>query len=139
MTATSATRAVLIENVSLLGEETGSLLIVDGLFLVSAFRLRGAELAPLSLERTLPIDRAAARLGRWLATLLHPLWAAAIAGVAVLTTGALAAAVIVLALGVGLALVVTALTHVLADIDARLAWPWRAGVVALVGLIGGWL
>jgi len=38
-----------------------------------------------------------------------------------------------------LALVIALVTHTLARIDPRVAWPWRCLVVAVVGLVGGWL
>ncbi|MCC6621173.1 MAG: hypothetical protein IT385_07955 [Deltaproteobacteria bacterium] len=124
-----------------LGSPAGTALIAlflaHGVFFVSAFRLHGAELASPSLEMTLPIARRPEMLGRLAATLIHPLWAVAIAAVTVATTGAIVDALVVLGAGLGMVVVVTAVTTLLARADARVGWPWRSAVVALVGLAGG--
>jgi len=114
-----------------------ALLLANGVFFVSAFRLHGAELASAALESTLPIAGRPATIGRLAATLIHPLWTVAIATLAVATTGRVADALIVLAAGLALAVGVTWATLVLARLDARVGWPWRCAIVALVGLAGG--
>lgn len=116
-----------------------ALVFVNGLFFASAFRVHGPELASSALERTLPIARAPERIGRLAASLIHPLWTVAIAAVAVATTGQVIAAVATLGLGLALVVTMALATEALAGWDARTAWPWRAAVIALVGLVGGWL
>lgn len=104
-----------------------------GLFLVSAFRLRGPELAAPALHTTLPLNRRAALAGELAASIIHPAWATALAALAVTAARGPLPGLATLLLG---ALLITALTlaaRALASLaHARLAVmavAWRALVI----------
>lgn len=121
------------------------LAILTGVFLVSAFRLRGPELAAPALHATLPLDRAAARLGELAASLLHPAWAALTASAAVAVAAGPLAGLATLALAALLVSALTVAARALAALAphhvAAMAVAWRAAVVlgaALATALSPW-
>ena len=121
------------------------LAILTGVFLVSAFRLRGPELAAPALHATLPLDRAAARLSELAASLLHPAWAALTASAAVAVAAGPLAGLATLALAALLVSALTVAARALAALApqhvAAMAVAWRAAVVlgaALATALSPW-
>jgi hypothetical protein len=110
-----------------------SLWVLTGIFLVSAFRLRGPELAASALHATLPLDRRAALIGELAASLIHPAWATAIAAVAATIAAGPLAGIATLLLGAALVTALTVAARALAALaTARLgvmAIAWRAVVI----------
>lgn len=109
------------------------LTVLIGIFLVSAFRLRGPELAAPALDATLPLNRRAALVGELAASIIHPAWATALAALAVTVASGPLAGLATLLLGAALASALTAAARALAShAHARLgamAIAWRALVI----------
>ncbi len=116
-----------------------ALALFDGVFIVSAFRLRG-ELASRALDLTLPKNTRAELIGRLAATLHHPLVALVVATLATATADVLAATWVLLA-GAVATLAFALLAHGVASLGRNrpglAATLWRAALVSLVTVIGG--
>ncbi|MEZ4268808.1 MAG: hypothetical protein R3F39_20830 [Myxococcota bacterium] len=114
------------------------LAVLVGVFLVSAFRLRGPELAAPALHATLPLDPRGASLGELAASIIHPLWAAALAALAVTVAAGPLPGAATLALGALLCVALTLAARALASVaTARLpamAVAWRAAVILAAAL-----
>lgn len=117
-----------------------ALALMQGVFIVSAFRLRG-ELASRWLDLTLPRDPGDELRGRLLATAHHPLVALLVATVMTATTGQLVAALLVLGLGLALTLGLVVLAHGVAALGAErpglTATLWRVALASAVTVLGG--
>lgn len=117
-----------------------ALSFMNGVLIVSAFRLRG-ELASRALEETLPRSLAAELPGRLLACAHHPFVALGLATLATLTTGDLGAATLVLALGVPLTAAIALLAHLVAHLGAErpglAATLWRIALASTLAAAGG--
>ncbi|MCB9728477.1 MAG: hypothetical protein H6744_03925 [Deltaproteobacteria bacterium] len=115
------------------------LAILTGVFLVSSFRLRGAELAAPALDATLPHDRRGALIGELTACLVHPAWGVLLAAAAVAWAHGLTAALITLGLGALVALGLTGLARLAATLTSgrvdAMAIAWRAAVVFGTALV----
>ncbi len=135
----AALRAHVDPTRALIAASLTALWLLNGVFIVAAFRLRG-ELASPWLDATLPGSPGAERLGRLAATALYPLATAVVAALAVLTTGDALAAALVLALGLLLALALVLGSHLIAHLGR--AYPalastlWRIGITALGATLG---
>lgn len=117
-----------------------ALTLMNGVFIVSAFRLRG-ELASPWLDRTLPDNRRMAALGRLAATAHHPLVALGLATLATLTTGDVGSAALVLGAGLGLTVALLVASDRLAELGrgraGLTASLWRVAVASLCLIAGG--
>jgi hypothetical protein len=117
-----------------------ALALTVGLLLVSGFRTHGPELASPWLARTLPLDRAALRLGRLAADLIYPAWAWALTVVAAALAGGPAAGLVVAGAGAVLVAALVAASQLLAarafpDRVTLAALAWRAGVLSALGVL----
>lgn len=111
-----------------------------GVFLGSAFRLRGRELASPWLDRALPSDPRGALWGRVAADALLPAWALLITAIAPALTGDVALAAAVLGLGLALVSALLAGSHALAarafpDRVLAAAAAWRGLLLAATGAV----
>ncbi|PKN58708.1 MAG: hypothetical protein CVU56_04530 [Deltaproteobacteria bacterium HGW-Deltaproteobacteria-14] len=114
--------------------------LIVGVFLSSAFRLRGRELASPWLDQALPTDPRAAPLGRLAADAILPTWALVVTAAAPLFTGDLALAAASLGLGLPLVAALLAASHAVAarafpDRVLAAAALWRGLLLAATGAV----
>ena len=117
-----------------------ALALMQGVFIVSAFRLRG-ELASRWLDLTLPRHPADELRGRLLATAHHPLVALLVATLMTLTTGNVVAALVVLGAGLVLTIGLVLASHAIASLGSErpglTATLWRVALASAVTVLGG--
>jgi len=117
-----------------------ALAMLDGVFIVSAFRLRG-ELASRWLDLTLPRNPGQELRGRLLATAHHPLVALVVATAMTLTTGSISASLVVLGAGLALTIALVVGGHLVARLGAErpglTATLWRVVIASVVTVLGG--